>query len=54
MGQRVQARSAGWKRPLKQKKEALRTRVHGQAGKGGQEGLMAQGGGKLGGDRVRG
>ena len=43
MGQRVQTRSAGWKRLLKQKKEALRTRVCGQAGKGGQEGLMTHG-----------
>ena len=41
MGQRVWARSAGWKRPLKQKEEALKTGMHGQAGKGGQEGLMA-------------
>ena len=41
MGQRVWARSAGWKRPLKQMEEALKTGMHGQAGKGGQEGLMA-------------
>ena len=43
MGQRVRERSAGWKLPLKQKKEALRTGTRSQARKEGWEGLIARG-----------
>lgn len=44
MGQRVWKRSAGWKLPLKQKKEALRTGTRrSQARKEGREGLIARG-----------
>ena len=43
MGQKVRERSAGWKLPLKQKKEALRTGTRSQARKEGREGLIARG-----------
>lgn len=43
MGQRVRETSAGWKLPLKQKKEALRTGTRSQARKEGREGLIARG-----------